>query len=50
MSRKFDRRGQVNHTVAQIVNNPRFLAPFFKPKPKWLPLFIWKGLVMFMLR
>jgi hypothetical protein len=46
MSRKFDRREQINRTastlVAQMLADPRFMAQLFRPKPRFVPRWLWK--------
>lgn len=45
MSRKFDRKHQVNKKVAGILNADEarlfVLARSLKPKPKWVPMRLW---------
>jgi hypothetical protein len=49
MSRKFDRKKQIDRKVAEFLQDPGLLKQLFKPKPIWMPKWIWKivvGLVL----
>ena len=49
MSRKFDRKFQVARKAAEYLQDPNLMAQLFKPKPRWMPKWIWKivvGLVL----
>jgi len=45
MSRKFDRSAQIARRANEIMRDPRFLSRIFKPKPRWMPKFVWKIVV-----
>ena len=45
MSRKFDRSRRINEEANAIMADPRFLSHIFKPKPRWMPKFVWKIVV-----
>lgn len=53
MSRKFDRTFQVNKKVVEILNDPytmQFIAgKIIRKKPKYMPWWMWKGLMLFVL-
>ncbi len=45
MSRKTERNLQVKRKVNEILQDPRFLSQIFRPKPRWIPMFLWKKVV-----
>ncbi len=45
MSRKTERNLQIKARVNQILRDPNFLRQIFKPKPRWMPMFLWKKVV-----
>lgn len=53
MSRKFDRTMQVNQKVVEILEDPNtmhYLArKLIRRKPKFMPMFLWKGLLLIVL-
>jgi hypothetical protein len=42
MFRKFDRSKKVSELAAATLADPRFMAQFVRPKPRWVPRFIWR--------
>lgn len=54
MSRKFDRRKQINVAastlVAQTLADPKFIAQIFRPKPRFVPRWLWKLLFRIVVR
>jgi len=53
MSRRFDRTLQINQKVVEILEDPNtmhFLArKLIRRKPKLMPWFLWKGLLLIVL-
>ena len=53
MSRKFDRHLKINQKVVEILEDPNtmhYLAgKIIRRKPKYLPWFMWKGLLLIVL-
>jgi hypothetical protein len=42
MSRKFDRTYQIQKEASRILTDPAVMRQIFKPKPRWMPRFMWK--------
>ena len=53
MSRKFDRQLNINRKVVEILEDPNtmhYLArKLIRRKPKLMPMFLWKGLLLIVL-
>jgi len=49
MSRKFDRRLQIQREALNVMTNPEVMARLFKKKPWWMPKWIWKIVVGFVI-
>ena len=49
MSRKYDRSLKVQREAMTILTNPEVMARLFKKKPRWMPKFVWKIIVGFVI-
>ncbi len=54
MSRRFDRKKKVinlaKYVVDDWVKRPEFWSQYLKPKPRFIPLFLWKKFVKIILK
>ncbi len=45
MSRKYNQFFRTRQEVDRIMRDPRFIASIFRPRPRWMPKFLWRILV-----
>jgi hypothetical protein len=47
MSRKFNRALAVRRVAKGIIEDPRTILGLFRPKPRYLPWFVWARILLF---
>ena len=50
MSRRYNQSKEVNKKVTEILRDPAFMGAIFKTKPRWMPKFLWKIVVGFVIK